>query len=105
MGRKRKPSIDMRKEKHPFVIPRARFNLTWARKAATIARDQPLVLVTPDVVRRNHGEQPFPRRHDAKKIHGEEACRHKNAQKIAGESRSPRSGRSPAEESKGQRLD
>ena len=74
----------MRKKKHPFVIPRARFNLTWARKAAAIARDQPLVLVAPDVVRRNDRGQPFPRRHNAKRIHGKEARRHKCAQEIAG---------------------
>ena len=32
MRRKRKPPIHMGKEQNPLVLPRVRFNLTWARK-------------------------------------------------------------------------
>ena len=60
MGRKRKPPIDVGEEKHPFIGPRARLDLTWAREATPIARDQSIVLVTMDVLRRNNGRQPVP---------------------------------------------
>jgi hypothetical protein len=43
MRRKRKSPIHIRKEQNPLVLPRVRFNLTWARKATAMARDQPLV--------------------------------------------------------------
>ena len=76
MRRNRKSPVYVRKKKNPLVIPRVRFNLTWARKATAMARDQPLVLVAPDVVRRNDGGQPFPRGHDAKRMHGGEARRY-----------------------------
>jgi hypothetical protein len=39
MRRKRKPPIHMGKEQNPLVLPRVRFNLTWARKAAAMARE------------------------------------------------------------------
>ena len=70
MRRKRKPPGHMRKKKNPLILPRVRFNLTWASKAAAMARDEPLVLVAPDVVHRDNGGQPFPREHDAKGMHG-----------------------------------
>jgi len=55
MGRKRKASIDVRKEKHLLIGPRARLDLTWARETTPITRDQSLVLVTTDVLRRHDG--------------------------------------------------
>jgi len=45
MRGKRKPPIDVRKEKHPLIGPRARLDLTWARETTPITRDQSLVLV------------------------------------------------------------
>ena len=39
MRRKRKPPVHMRKKKNPLILPRVRFDLTWARKAAAMARD------------------------------------------------------------------
>jgi len=63
MRGKRKPPIDVRKEKHPLIGPRARLDLTWARETTPIARDQSLVLVTTNVLRRHDGWQPLPRRH------------------------------------------
>ena len=60
---KRKPPIDVREEKHPLIGPRARLDLTLARETTPIARDQSLVLVATDVIRRNNGGQPLPRRH------------------------------------------
>ena len=36
---KRKPPVHMRKKKNPVILPRMRFDLTWARKVAAMARD------------------------------------------------------------------
>jgi hypothetical protein len=84
MGRKRKPSINVREKEDPFVVPRVRLNLTWARKAAAIAREQPVVLIAPNVGRGDDRGQPFPRRHDVERSPEENGTLVEESKKVAG---------------------
>ena len=75
MRRKRKTLIDVREKKHALISPRARFDLTCTGEATSVAREQIVILIAADLLRRDNGRHPLPRGHGALDIREKEACR------------------------------
>src|ERR1041384_7196080 len=83
MRRKSKTPVQMGQEKNTLIRSRVRFDLTRARKAASIARKEALVLIASNLLRRDHRWNPLPRRHRVlaarKELRGSTVGRRKNA--------------------------
>ena len=72
MRRERKAPVEMRKEEYTLIGPRVRFDLTWTGKTTPLARNKAIILITMDLLRRDDGGHPFPRRHVALTIREKE---------------------------------